>query len=267
MHGFIYVMSNPAMPKLIKIGFTKNAVAIRKNQLYSTGVPSEFVVEFEAEVENCRIAERQIHAHLKHKRFNKEFFEMSAVEAISEILLLQLPITHHRIRPELDHKVQKTKKTIQDQEQEKLKLLQKERKANAEFMLAAAMREKTTNNIAKIVGWPIGIASAFFVAQIVPERLGLLGLLILSLTCGIITGLFTGVGASEIAAKIIEKNKPINPKAYDTKQHQPENIHQTATTDYNTPHKTHKTPRLTWWHWMLIIYLALLMLSALGIIK
>ena len=43
--GFVYVLSNKAMPGLLKIGHTTRNSGIRKEELYTTGVPIKFEVE------------------------------------------------------------------------------------------------------------------------------------------------------------------------------------------------------------------------------
>lgn len=61
-----YVLTNPAMPSLVKIGCTENEDAItRIAAVYSTGVPVPFTIEFAAKVadpyrveEALRIASR-----------------------------------------------------------------------------------------------------------------------------------------------------------------------------------------------------------------
>lgn len=40
--GFVYVLSNPAMPGLVKIGQTTNEITSRMNELNTTSVPSQF---------------------------------------------------------------------------------------------------------------------------------------------------------------------------------------------------------------------------------
>ena len=39
-------MSNPAMPGLLKVGFTTDTPDVRARELYTTGVPLPFKVEF-----------------------------------------------------------------------------------------------------------------------------------------------------------------------------------------------------------------------------
>ena len=49
--GWIYCMSNKAFPSLLKIGQTKNLPTARAEQLYSTGVPYPFKIEFAKKIE------------------------------------------------------------------------------------------------------------------------------------------------------------------------------------------------------------------------
>src|SRR4051812_36035783 len=45
--GFIYILSNPAMPGLVKIGFTTGRVADRVADIgAATGVPAQFKIEW-----------------------------------------------------------------------------------------------------------------------------------------------------------------------------------------------------------------------------
>ena len=44
--GWLYCLSNPAMPGLLKIGQTKNEPKFRATQLQTTGVPLPFKIEF-----------------------------------------------------------------------------------------------------------------------------------------------------------------------------------------------------------------------------
>lgn len=77
--GFIYVMVNPAMPGLAKVGKTTRSTSERASELSSaTGVPTPFLVVFEQPVANCHAAESWIHAELESRGHrhssNREFF-------------------------------------------------------------------------------------------------------------------------------------------------------------------------------------------------
>jgi hypothetical protein len=61
MRGHLYILSNPAIPNLLKIGYTKRTVVQRIEELMTTGVPGAFEIEFFAEVEHARQLERDIH--------------------------------------------------------------------------------------------------------------------------------------------------------------------------------------------------------------
>ena len=89
MNGFIYVMSNPIFSdNRIKIGKSKSdPSSLRKDELYSTGVPEPFKVEYFAFVEDYDNVEIKIHRILDNKRPNKnrEFFTSTIPEAILAI--------------------------------------------------------------------------------------------------------------------------------------------------------------------------------------
>ena len=88
MAGFIYVMSNPAFPHLIKIGKTKkDPTQDRVSELNHTGVPEPFQVEYYAFVENEDALEQLTHQHFSAQRPNmkREFFNLDCAIAINTI--------------------------------------------------------------------------------------------------------------------------------------------------------------------------------------
>jgi hypothetical protein len=88
MAGFIYVMSNPAFPHLFKIGkSSKDPATFRADELYTTGVPAPYEVEYSALVDDEHQVERILHLKFKEYRFarNREFFEIDVGVAIAEI--------------------------------------------------------------------------------------------------------------------------------------------------------------------------------------
>lgn len=75
--GFVYLLSNEFYKdNLYKIGYTTRNVEDRVNELYTTGVPVQFDVEFRLPVNNLYEVEKAIHHKLKKHRINneREFF-------------------------------------------------------------------------------------------------------------------------------------------------------------------------------------------------
>lgn len=90
--GIVYVLSNPAMPRLVKIGQTKRErVEARLKELYGTGVPLPFVCEYACRVaaSDCEKIEKALHRAFAPNRINqnREFFEVK-VEQVVAILEL-----------------------------------------------------------------------------------------------------------------------------------------------------------------------------------
>ena len=92
--GWVYVLTNEAMPGLVKVGYTMKDPAIRAEELYKdskngavTGVPMPFVVVYKALVVNPYQVEQAVHKELESKRVNnsREFFRCEPVEAIQLI--------------------------------------------------------------------------------------------------------------------------------------------------------------------------------------
>jgi hypothetical protein len=57
--GIVYVLTNPAMPGIVKIGKTsRESVHTRLNELYSTGVPVPFECAFAGRVQDESTVEK-----------------------------------------------------------------------------------------------------------------------------------------------------------------------------------------------------------------
>ena len=82
--SYIYVLSNPAMPSLVKIGLTKHSAAKRAAGLYTTGVPAPFTVEGSWKIPPALFSatETNIHRELQSYRYldNREFFVLEVEE-------------------------------------------------------------------------------------------------------------------------------------------------------------------------------------------
>jgi hypothetical protein len=83
IRGWIYVISNEAMPGLLKIGFSTKDPQLRARELANTGSPHPYVVEYDALVNAPHATEQRIHKALAHVREGKEWFRCAIPEAIA----------------------------------------------------------------------------------------------------------------------------------------------------------------------------------------
>lgn len=91
--GLVYLLTNPSMPGLVKIGITFNEdVKIRMMQLYSTGVPLPFECAYAAKVKDPQKVELAFHTAFSPNRINpkREYFEIEPAQAIALLKLLEL---------------------------------------------------------------------------------------------------------------------------------------------------------------------------------
>lgn len=81
--GFVYILSNPLMPGILKIGYSTRDVKERVKELESTGVPGSFEIEAYFLSESPEKQEVAIHKKLAEYRLpGKEFFEIDIESAI-----------------------------------------------------------------------------------------------------------------------------------------------------------------------------------------
>jgi T5orf172 domain len=90
--GFTYVLSNPAMPGMVKVGWTDALAEDCAKKLRTTGVPLPFTVEFGAETSFPKQTETAAHAMLAEHQVSadREFFRVPphfAIEAVRDALL------------------------------------------------------------------------------------------------------------------------------------------------------------------------------------
>jgi hypothetical protein len=87
--GWVYVLSNPSLPGMHKIGRTTGAVEVRANDLHTTGVPTPFKVEFAMYVEDCADLEQWVHRLLAIDRVasSREFFHTSLPDVVAALQL------------------------------------------------------------------------------------------------------------------------------------------------------------------------------------
>ena len=86
--GWVYVISNPAMPELVKVGFTTKHPRERARELNGTGVPDSFVAEYGVHVQSPNALERAVHDHLREIGLaaGKEWFKCPKEQAVAAIL-------------------------------------------------------------------------------------------------------------------------------------------------------------------------------------
>jgi len=100
MRGWTYIITNLAMPGLVKVGFTMKDPLLRAEELNNTGSPHPFVVQYDILVEDPQKIEQQVHKELKDFSEGKEWFRCSierAVEAITKIAKFKMLATNNAI--------------------------------------------------------------------------------------------------------------------------------------------------------------------------
>jgi hypothetical protein len=88
--GFVYVLTNPSMKGLVKIGLTSENTERRARALSRhTGVPTDFEIAWDELVSDCEAVERRLHQRFAEYRVHerREFFRVplrSAIAALQE---------------------------------------------------------------------------------------------------------------------------------------------------------------------------------------
>jgi T5orf172 domain len=88
----VYILTNEAMPGLIKIGRTVDNLAARIRQLYQTGVPLPFELFFGCEVKDGAFVESCLHNAFGDHRLskNREFFRLAPERAKAALVLASI---------------------------------------------------------------------------------------------------------------------------------------------------------------------------------
>ena len=118
-HGIVYILTNPAMPDLVKIGQTTNEITNRLNELNTTGVPFPFDCLFAGEVDDCKLVENSLHKAFHPYRVNpkREFFRISPDQAIVILRLL----TKKDVTPAVSAEINKSISTDEKEASEQYK--------------------------------------------------------------------------------------------------------------------------------------------------
>ena len=85
-YGIVYLLTNPVMPGLVKIGMTaQKDIEKRMRELYTTGVPVPFECQFACKVKkgDCVKIEKALHAAFAPQcvNANREFFRIQVEQA------------------------------------------------------------------------------------------------------------------------------------------------------------------------------------------
>lgn len=130
--GFVYVMTNPSHREgLVKIGKSDRDPSIRADELFTTGSPDKFSIQYYAFVQDHHALEREVHQHLAAARHSerREFFNCG------------IPAAIHTIRS-LARDTLKFEEVFYKNEQELANQLNKERAAKEERESQERQRSK-----------------------------------------------------------------------------------------------------------------------------
>jgi hypothetical protein len=111
-YGIVYILANPAMPGLVKIGKTTNEIHNRLNDLNTTGVPFPFDCLCACEVDDCGLVETSLHKAFYPYRVNpkREFFEIDPEQAIVILRLFSKKDITPAVTAEIDKSVSTAEK-------------------------------------------------------------------------------------------------------------------------------------------------------------
>jgi hypothetical protein len=86
VRGWVYVISNKAMPKLVKVGFSERDPVNRATELGAgTEVPFRYEVIYDILVYSPFEVEQYVHRHLIDLRAGKEWFECDWIAAVNAV--------------------------------------------------------------------------------------------------------------------------------------------------------------------------------------
>ena len=96
--GYVYVVTNEAMPNLVKIGRTiASDPSTRFQSLNNSSVPWPFDIQFVGKVDDCKKVEKALHFAFDALRLNpkREFFQIGSENVIAILELLSEDVTDH----------------------------------------------------------------------------------------------------------------------------------------------------------------------------
>jgi T5orf172 domain len=105
MKGIVYLLTNPAMPGIVKIGLTtRGDMKQRMNELFTTGVPVPFDCVFACDVDDCAEVERALHIAFGPYRIHpkREFFKIEPEQPTAILKLFEKKEVTSEVNRELD---------------------------------------------------------------------------------------------------------------------------------------------------------------------
>jgi len=167
MKGWIYIISNPAMPGLIKVGHSTKDPELRARELNHTGSPHPYIVEYEMLIEEPFRVEQQVHKALVSVREGKEWFRCLAEEAVAVIQRVTegkaINETFKRVERERAERIRREQKEAECRQEEINGLISKQiETVRSKYRDAFAAEE----HFKKYPFWVYWIGCAIFVAVV-----------------------------------------------------------------------------------------------------
>lgn len=149
----VYLLTNPAMPGLVKIGMTTyEDVGSRLSQLYSTGVPVPFELVFACRVPDAYTVEQALHRAFAPYRLNpkREFFQINIEQALAIMKLLHV----EEVTSDIGEKMDAATPVV---EREAREALSRSRRPNMNFQemgipVGSVITNDDTAEIATVIG-------------------------------------------------------------------------------------------------------------------
>ena len=122
--GIVYVLANPCMPGIVKIGMTERSnIEARLKELYTTGVPLPFECKFACKVKKseCAKIEKALHTAFAPQRVNanREFFRIIPEQAIAILELFKYEDVTAEISKEIEDELTPEDKAAQEKSKTK----------------------------------------------------------------------------------------------------------------------------------------------------
>jgi hypothetical protein len=115
--GIVYILTNAAMPGLVKIGKTTGRTEERMATLYTSGVPVPFDCVYAAKVNDVEVVEVAFQEAFGPYRVNpkREFFEIHPEQAVALLRLLALEDATPQVSKEADREIDAPSREARDQ--------------------------------------------------------------------------------------------------------------------------------------------------------